>query len=330
MAAHHSLPVDPHIETIIAAYMFWSDSTHLVNFGTTSLWLLYMFFGNCSKYLRLKPTLHHCHHQAYIPSLLDTINDYYHLTFGKPPSVAMLTYLKRELLQGIWNLLISAEFILAYTHGITIKCYDGMKCLIFPWIFTYGADYPEKTLLATIKYLDGCPCPHCLIAKANIRKMGMVSDMKARLHLTRRCVNSVALGNKIEAVRKYLVQGVLVNGTKVGGYLKTMSLTPTRIAFSKLHLHGFSVYEILVPDLLHEFELGVWKAVFTHLIQILHSIGQASVLILNQRYHSVPTFGCIVIWQFHEDTASMKKLAARDFKDLLLVRNLSCRLYPTY
>ncbi|KAF4580431.1 hypothetical protein EYR40_003147 [Pleurotus pulmonarius] len=97
-----------------------------------------------------------------------------------------------------------------------------------------------------------------------------------------------------------------------------MSLTPTRNAFSKLRAHGFNIYEILVPDLLHEFELGVWKAVFTHLVRILHSIGQESILKLNQRYRSVPTFGRSVIRQFHEDAASMKKLAARDFEDLLL------------
>ena len=28
---------------------------------------------------------------------------------------------------------------------------------------------------------------------------------------------------------------------------------------------------MLIVDLLHEFELGVWKALFTHLIRILHA-----------------------------------------------------------
>lgn len=69
MAAYCSLSVDPNVETIIAAFMFWSDSTHLANFGTASLWPLYTFFGNCSKHSRLKLSLHHCHHQAYIPSV---------------------------------------------------------------------------------------------------------------------------------------------------------------------------------------------------------------------------------------------------------------------
>ncbi|KAJ8508256.1 hypothetical protein ONZ45_g9452 [Pleurotus djamor] len=41
-----SLPVLPTLETVVVAFMFWSDSTHLANFGTASLWPLHTFFGN--------------------------------------------------------------------------------------------------------------------------------------------------------------------------------------------------------------------------------------------------------------------------------------------
>lgn len=43
---------------------------------------------------------------------------------------------------------------------------------------------------------------------------------------------------------------------------------------------------MLVVDLLHEFELGVWKAVFTHLIRILYAAAPAGQLVteLNRRY----------------------------------------------
>ena len=47
--------------------MYWSDSTHLANFGTAALWPLYIFFGNQSKWLRGKPRTASCHHAAYIP-----------------------------------------------------------------------------------------------------------------------------------------------------------------------------------------------------------------------------------------------------------------------
>lgn len=40
---------------------------------------------------------------------------------------------------------------------------------------------------------------------------------------------------------------------------------------------------MLVPDILHEFELGVWKSVFTHLIRILYTIGEDRVHELDRR-----------------------------------------------
>lgn len=42
---------------------------------------------------------------------------------------------------------------------------------------------------------------------------------------------------------------------------------------------------MLVVDLLHEFELGVWKALFTHLIRLLYASpnGEALVAELDRR-----------------------------------------------
>ncbi|KAF7422998.1 hypothetical protein PC9H_011162 [Pleurotus ostreatus] len=318
MDAHRSLPVHPTLETVVVAYMFWSDATHLATFGTASLWPLYTFFGNCSKYLRLKPTGNHCHHQAYIPSLPDSLNDRYRELYGHAPRPAYLTHLKRELMHAVWSLLLSAEFIHAYIHGLAVKCFDGILRLLFPRFFTYGADYPEKVLLATIKYLGGCPCPRCLIAKANIRNLGMKRDLLARTRLNQLRIDSARIRAQIETARKHLfAAGALVNGTKVDGLLKKDSLVPTRNAFSVLLPHGLNFYALFVPDLLHEFELGVWKAVFIHLVRILHAIGPDSVAALNERYCKVPTFGRDVIRKFHADAAAMKKLAARDYEDLL-------------
>ena len=59
------------LERVIASLMLWSDSTHLVNFGTASLWPLYLFFGNQSKWVRGKPKTASCHHVAYIPKVSD-------------------------------------------------------------------------------------------------------------------------------------------------------------------------------------------------------------------------------------------------------------------
>jgi hypothetical protein len=58
------------LEKVILGILFWSDSTHLASFGTASVWPLYMYFANLSKYFRGKPGSGACHHVAYIPKVL--------------------------------------------------------------------------------------------------------------------------------------------------------------------------------------------------------------------------------------------------------------------
>jgi len=46
-------------------------------------------------------------------------------------------------------------------------------------------------------------------------------------------------------------------------------------AFSeKLSPLEFNMFPMLVVDLLHEFEIGVWKAVFIHLLRLLDSLNK--------------------------------------------------------
>lgn len=56
-------------EKVILGLMLWSDSTHLANFGSASVWPLYLYFDNLSKYFRGKPGSGASHHIAYIPSV---------------------------------------------------------------------------------------------------------------------------------------------------------------------------------------------------------------------------------------------------------------------
>lgn len=99
---------------------------------------------------------------------------------------------------------------------------------------------------------------------------------------------------------------------------------------------------MLVVDLMHEFEIGVWKTLFTHAMRVLHAASKPSgVLVdtLNKRYQGsalsqavtnpqdrfrqVPTFGLCTIRRFQDNISEMKKLAARDYEDLLQVRRVS-------
>ena len=51
----------------------------------------------------------------------------------------------------------------------------------------------------------------------------------------------------------------------------------------KLSTLGFDFHSMFVPDLLHEVELGVWKAIFSHLMRILYAQGGDAIAHLNSR-----------------------------------------------
>jgi hypothetical protein len=55
---------------VIIALMFWSDETLLTSFGKTKLWPCYMYFGNESKYQRMKPSCNLANHVAYFEAVL--------------------------------------------------------------------------------------------------------------------------------------------------------------------------------------------------------------------------------------------------------------------
>lgn len=63
---------------------------------------------------------------------------------GRDGSAPLLAYLRKQLFQLIILILLDDEFVYAYTHGVIIVCGDGVTRRIFPRIFTYSADYPEK------------------------------------------------------------------------------------------------------------------------------------------------------------------------------------------
>lgn len=47
---------------------------------------------------------------------------------------------------------------------------------------------------------------------------------------------------------------------------------------------------MFVVDLMHEFELGVWKAIFTHLLRLLYAQGGNGISKLNERYFKLVIF----------------------------------------
>jgi len=53
-------------------------------------------------------------------------------------------------------------------------------------------------------------------------------------------------------------------------------------------LPRLNVYSLLTVDVLHEVEIGVWKALFTHIIRILSANNPGSVGELDQRLSTSP------------------------------------------
>ncbi|KAG1760909.1 hypothetical protein EDD22DRAFT_954542 [Suillus occidentalis] len=173
----NSLPCQPddNLEHMVTSLMMYSDLTHLSHFGD--------------------PTASACHHVVYIPTLPDDFQDSYFGFFEDASSSEVYMHCKHELMQAIWRLLLDEDFMHAYEHGIVNCCGDGITCRVFLHFFNYLADYPEKILLAGIKFLGECLCPHCLIKKADVSEMGTEGDMHDRLALQH--VNDQAQHKKI-------------------------------------------------------------------------------------------------------------------------------------
>ncbi|KAG8945266.1 hypothetical protein FRC04_001106 [Tulasnella sp. 424] len=304
----------------IAGMMFWSDATHLTQFGTAKMWPLYLYFGNQSKIARGKPSSRASHHVAYIPSLPDTFHDIVR-TFNKGKTVSqdLLQHCKRELFQAVWNAMMDPEFLEAYRHGIVVQCGDGITRRLFPRIFTYSADYPEKVLIATIRNLGNCPCPLCLVHRDNIHLLGTTQDQQTRSDQER--IDDEDRRRRVTLARNIIYQQGYAPGNEHSeNFLKKDSLVATENAFSvKLaETFGFNFFTILTVDLLHEFELGVWKAVFTHLVRLLYALGQTVVDRFNERFRKIGNFGRATIRSFaFMNVTDMKNWAARTYEDCL-------------
>ncbi|KAJ6490960.1 hypothetical protein C8R45DRAFT_195539 [Mycena sanguinolenta] len=145
--------------------------------------------------------------------------------------------------------------------------------------------------------------------------MGTKAEMRRRLN-TRK--DTTSWRETIQLVRSWIFEkGYLIAGAAVNRLLKPQSWVPTINAFSKLAPHGFNLFSMFVPDLLHEVELGVVKSLFIHTLRILQAESADALATIDERFRKIPTFGRSTIRRFHANVSEMKKLAARDFEDIL-------------
>lgn len=94
---------------------------------------------------------------------------------------------------------------------------------------------------------------------------------------------------------------------------------------------------------MHEFELGSWKSLFIHLLRILDCVNPSQTNELDRRYDQLfnfsillstslyssyrllPTFGK-AIRRFSKNCSGLKKMAARNYEDILQVRTTNVPL----
>jgi hypothetical protein len=167
-------------------------------------------------------------------------------------------------------------------------------------------------------------------------------------------IDDVKRRNRVETARELIYrQNYGISSKAVERLLQEDSLVPTMVCIyfprcripliywcqnafsSKLAPFGFNVFNILVVDLMHEVELGVWKAIFIHLLRILDCQGgnlkheldrrQVSVEISRDatdipiRLREIPPFGIDGIRRITSNRSELKKMTAHDYEDMLQV-----------
>jgi hypothetical protein len=153
--------------------------------------------------------------------------------------------------------------------------------------------------MACIRNLGGCLCPRCTIQRSNAQLVGTRKDRNDRIKLRR--VDNDHLQFMVSQARQHIyVHNNPVNSAGVERLLKPLSLVPTMVSrmlvnmillmqrlqntFSaRLRKFGFNCFPMFLIDLMHEVELGVWRALFVHLLRILESVNEYALNELDRR-----------------------------------------------
>jgi hypothetical protein len=158
----------------------------------------------------------------------------------------------RELFHAQWEILLDDEFLEAYENGVLFACSDGVIRRFYPRVFTYSADYPEKSVcdllflghflilefrvrLSSIRQNGKRACPRCLIPKSQFPEVGTEADLRRRALLIRKDSNT---RSNIQAARSLIYKdNYAVNSTYVEDILKKESLVPSL----ESHCHSSTV-----------------------------------------------------------------------------------------
>ncbi|KAG2054377.1 hypothetical protein BDR06DRAFT_982438 [Suillus hirtellus] len=175
------------------------------------------------------------------------------------------------------------DFVETYTNGKGIgrECTMHCQCELFQ----------AQVLVATIQQLGGCPCPRCLIPTMWLQNLGMSCDRQQHSMLA---WSNVSRSQPIATARNLIYKKNLgVDSMAVKALLKPdLWVLNSNVLSDNLSPFGFKVFAVLVIDLLHEFELGIWHMLLIHLLRILTALNRDLVHELDRRYRqcSIPVF----------------------------------------
>ena len=146
-----------------------------------------------------------------------------------------------------------------------------------------------------------CPCLHCFVTKDEIVALGTKADMHWHgNHCTNNHDFQIMHTCKLIFEKGYAVAGKAIDAVLGDGCLVPTIICSFFFLFSIFTLlisyllfqnvfslnlggFGFNHHQMFVADQLHEFELSVWKATFTHLLHILYAAGGNLIQELNHR-----------------------------------------------
>ena len=127
-----------------------------------------------------------------------------------------------------------------------------------------------------------CPCPRCTVKLTEVQDLGKTVDAERRADGRK---PTPQLFRVVKKARKAIFNGYKVSGSHIekliGGVSRVPNVvsantlpTPTKANHRRKNafmncIPGPNIYPLLTVNLLHEVELGVWKALFTHIIRIL-------------------------------------------------------------
>lgn len=276
---------------VITPYILYSDQAQAQNFGSVTVYPVYLTIGNIFRDARR--TLAAYKLGCFLPVLKGTPEQ---LTrWGK-------TNLKGRILHHCLSIFTESLREISKT-GVRIPDGEGKAHLCFPMLAYYQADWPETKKVTLTKDTNRTkkPCNGCEVSN---EQLGEISDAIRKLPIKTH-----------DGIRRQLEEYKLLRTSKAKSeFLKSHSLHPYDNAFWDL---ASNIYVQLAPDLIHQFFLGIVKtfleALVVHLLNLPN--GKEKAKELDNYMRDMPRWQHIM--HFSNGISSLSYVTADSMKSVL-------------